>query len=89
MLKRDEIKEADGSSKRFTVPIVEELASNHLLSERYLRSEDERPFLSNSLTQIGVPVIDLEFLSGENDYRPKEMEKLAMACEEWGFFHVE
>jgi len=27
-------------------------------------------------------------LSGENDCRQKEMEKLAMACEEWGFFQV-
>lgn len=81
-------KEADGSSKRFTVPIVQELASNHLLPERYIRSEDERSSLLNTSSQIGIPVIDMELLSGENDYRQKEMEKLAMACEEWGFFQV-
>lgn len=81
-------KEADGSSKRFTVPIVQELASNHLLPERYIRSEDERPSLSNASPQIGIPVIDMELLLGGNDCRPKEMEKLAMACEEWGFFQV-
>lgn len=81
-------KEGDGSSKRFTVPIVQELASNHLLPERYIRSEDERPSLSNTPPQIGIPVIDMKLLLGENDCRPKEMEKLAMACQEWGFFQV-
>jgi len=81
-------KEADGSSKRFTVPIVQELASNHLLPERYIRSEDDRSSLLNTSSQIVIPVIDMELLSGENDCRQKEMEKLAMACEEWGFFQV-
>jgi len=81
-------KEADGSSKRFTVPIVQELASNQLLPERYIRSEDDRSSLLNTSSQIAIPVIDMELLSGENDCRQKEIEKLAMACEEWGFFQV-
>jgi len=82
-------KAADGSSKRFTVPIVQELASNHLLPQRYIRSEDERPSLSNSSSEFGIPVIDMGLLLEENDdCRRKEMEKLAMACEEWGFFQV-
>lgn len=83
---------ADGTStscKRFTVPIVQELASNGVLPERYIRSENERPSLSNQSSQTGcIPVIDMDLLLRENDCRSKEMEKLAMACEEWGFFQV-
>ena len=56
-------KAADGSSKRFTVPIVQELASNHLLPERYIRSEDDRSSLLNTSSQIAIPVIDMKLLS--------------------------
>jgi hypothetical protein len=48
-------KDVDGSSKRFAVPIVQELASNHLLPERCIISEDERSSLFNTSSQIGIP----------------------------------
>jgi isopenicillin N synthase-like dioxygenase len=82
---------ADGTSKRFSVPIVQELSnSNNLetLPERFIRSEDERPSVTNSPSQFGIPVIDMQLLLGQNGCSEEEMEKLAMACEEWGFFQV-
>lgn len=80
---------ADGTSKRFSVPIVQDVCnSDQTLPERFIRSENERPSLTNSASQSGIPVIDMDLLLGKNGCSGEEMEKLAVACEAWGFFLV-
>ncbi|XP_057819860.2 protein SRG1-like [Cryptomeria japonica] len=81
---------SDGTSKRFSVPIVQELASQNLrnLPQRYIRSEKERPN-AFPLHHLDIPIIDMDMFRGDSDLcRQKELEKLGMACQEWGFFQA-
>eukprot|EP01018_Ginkgo_biloba_P006771 Gb_26142 [translate_table: standard] len=78
-----------GGSKSITIPIVQELAKNETkeLPTRYIRAEEDRPSLSTVCNHNTIPVIDMDRLQfGEE--RQSEMSKLAMACEQWGFFQV-
>ncbi|XP_057819923.2 protein SRG1 isoform X1 [Cryptomeria japonica] len=81
---------SDGTSKRFSVPVVQELASQNLqsLPERYIRSEKERP---NAFPphHSDIPIIDMDILLKDSDLRrQKELEKLGIACQQWGFFQA-
>ncbi|GLJ59821.1 hypothetical protein SUGI_1524170, partial [Cryptomeria japonica] len=81
---------SDGTSKRFSVPIVQELASQNLrnLPQRYIRSEKERPN-AFPLHHLDIPIIHMDMFWGDSDLcRQKELEKLGMACQEWGFFQA-
>ncbi|XP_057819856.2 protein SRG1-like [Cryptomeria japonica] len=81
---------SDGTSRRFSVPVVQELAAQHLqsLPERYIRSEKERPN-AFPIHHLDIPIIDMDMFWGDSDLcRQKELEKLGMACQEWGFFQV-
>ncbi|KAL6839898.1 hypothetical protein ACP4OV_029708 [Aristida adscensionis] len=51
--------------------------------ERYIRDGDDRPDGANVSAQAQIPVIDVGELSGDD-----ELNKLRLACEEWGFFQV-
>ncbi|GLJ36466.1 hypothetical protein SUGI_0732310 [Cryptomeria japonica] len=77
-----------GNPKCFSVPIVQELALQdpNTLPEKYLVPEENRPSVSLSLTyrDNSIPVIDMSILH-ENT---KELEKLASAAQELGFFQV-
>ncbi|GLJ33686.1 hypothetical protein SUGI_0676980 [Cryptomeria japonica] len=60
------------------------------IPQRYIRSEDERPFSAPFSSVLTVPVIDMEklLLPSDNHQRQKEMGILSKACIEWGFFQV-
>ncbi|RVX10889.1 Protein SRG1 [Vitis vinifera] len=72
------------------VPCVQELAKKTLTTvpPRYLRPEQDPPFLSDSSTtcsSIHAPVIDFNRLVS-GDSMDSELDKLHYACKEWGFF---
>ena len=53
--------------------------------ERYIRDGDDRPGGANVCADAQIPVIDLgELRRGAGE----ELDKLRLACEEWGFFQV-
>ncbi|KAJ9690868.1 hypothetical protein PVL29_013162 [Vitis rotundifolia] len=74
------------------VPCVQELAKKTLTTvpPRYLRPEQDPPFLSDSSTtcsSIHAPVIDFNCLVS-GDSMDSELDKLHYACKEWGFFQL-
>ncbi|KAJ9690866.1 hypothetical protein PVL29_013160 [Vitis rotundifolia] len=74
------------------VPSVQELAKKTLTTvpPRYLRPEQDPPFLSDSSTtcsSIHVPVIDIHRLVS-GDVLDSELDKLHNACKDWGFFQL-
>ncbi|GLJ27817.1 hypothetical protein SUGI_0545920 [Cryptomeria japonica] len=67
----------------------QELASQnlHSLPQRYIRSEKERP--NNSTPHLDIPIIDMGMFMRDSDLcKQKELEKLGMACKQWGFFQA-
>ncbi|KAH9291585.1 hypothetical protein KI387_043227, partial [Taxus chinensis] len=81
---------SDGTSERFSIHIVQELASQRpdTIPERYIRSEKERPNTCPS-NHLDIPIIDIGMFLGDSDLsRKKEMEKLEIASQQWGFFQV-
>ncbi|KAH9293075.1 hypothetical protein KI387_041721 [Taxus chinensis] len=81
---------SDGTSKRLSVPIVQALASHRpdTISQRYIRSEKERPNIYPS-NRLDIPIIDMGMFLGDSDLcRKKEMEKLEIASQQWGFFQA-
>ncbi|KAH9304572.1 hypothetical protein KI387_008976, partial [Taxus chinensis] len=81
---------SDGTSKRLSVPIVQALASHRpdTISQRYIRSEKERPNTCPS-NRLDIPIIDMGMFLGDSDLcRKKEMEKLEIASQQWGFFQA-
>lgn len=54
------------------------------LPERYIRDGDDRPDSMNVRAHAHIPVIDV----GELQRGEEELNKLKLACEEWGFFQV-
>ncbi|KAI3686870.1 hypothetical protein L1987_80559 [Smallanthus sonchifolius] len=72
------------------VPSVQELAKEHLINipPRYVHPDQEPqvlPRLPSSLHE--VPVIDMERLASEDSVND-ELEKLHLACKDWGFFQI-
>lgn len=58
--------------------------------ERYVRAPEERPAAVAAAAVVGpgdVPVIDMSKL-GSKWHAADELQKLAAACKEWGFFQV-
>lgn len=51
--------------------------------DRYIRDGDDRPDGDNVCALAHIPVIDVGELQ-----RADELDKLRLACEEWGFFQV-
>ncbi|KAK1557534.1 hypothetical protein Q3G72_026345 [Acer saccharum] len=71
------------------VPCVQELAKEPLTAvpPRYVRPDQDPPFISNTTSSPQVPVVDLiRLLSG--DSMESELEKLHYACQKWGFFQL-
>ncbi|XP_076915316.1 oxoglutarate-dependent flavonoid 7-O-demethylase 1-like [Bidens hawaiensis] len=81
--------EAKGSrlGTSILVPSVQELAKKHPINvpSRYVRHDQEPQVIPSSLPQ--VPIIDMERLAFE-DSGDSELEKLHLACKDWGFFQV-
>ncbi|TXG47794.1 hypothetical protein EZV62_027088 [Acer yangbiense] len=71
------------------VPYVQELAKEPLTAvpPRYVRPDQDPPFISNTTSSPQVPVIDLiRLLSG--DSMESELEKFHYACQKLGFFQI-
>eukprot|EP00252_Welwitschia_mirabilis_P002982 TRINITY_DN1299_c0_g1_i8.p1 TRINITY_DN1299_c0_g1~~TRINITY_DN1299_c0_g1_i8.p1 ORF type:complete len:412 (-),score=83.57 TRINITY_DN1299_c0_g1_i8:535-1770(-) len=97
-----ELKVPNDPSKAISIPVVQELAklaqSSHTLPQRYIRDPAtlNSPFSLSSFKNsdedfVGMlPVIDIStILSQEDsDLKLKEVQKLSIACKEWGFFQV-
>ncbi|MFS7954225.1 putative codeine 3-O-demethylase [Helianthus anomalus] len=72
------------------VPNVQELAKEPLtrVPSRYIRPDQDSPIISTlPSSRPQVPVIDMERLSSQ-DYVHLEVQKLHLACREWGFFQL-
>lgn len=79
--------EAVNFGKSLIVPSVQELANQPIINipPRYIRPDDEEPpIVTHDACLPSVPVIDLQTLASV-DY---ELERLHLACKEWGFFQV-
>lgn len=71
------------------VPSVQELAKEPIvnLPPRYVRHDQESPVVSDAESLPTIPVIDLQsLLVGKS--MDSELERLHLACKEWGFFQV-
>ncbi|XP_002519769.3 protein SRG1 [Ricinus communis] len=82
--------EADNFGKSIIVPSVQELAKASLIEipTRYARLNQDSPIISvDGLSHLCVPVIDLERLNA-GDSVDLELERLHLACREWGFFQL-
>lgn len=74
-----------------SIPVenVQSLASKNLIEipPRYLRGEYESEELLDD-GDLEIPVIDMhKFAVGQSEYK-YELEKLHLACKDWGFFQV-
>ncbi|KAJ0081397.1 hypothetical protein Patl1_10288 [Pistacia atlantica] len=76
-----------GSS--LAVPCVQEIAKKPLtrVPQRYVRPDQENPFVSNNNSVLQVPVVDMQRLLSA-DFMDSELDKLHQACKEWGFFQL-
>lgn len=77
------------------VPSVQELANQNPASvpPRYVRPDQDPPFTplahSSCSSAAEIPVIDMQILvSGDVHNINSELQKLNLACKEWGFFQV-
>ncbi|KAG6642270.1 protein SRG1-like isoform X2 [Carya illinoinensis] len=71
------------------VPCVQELAKDtpNAMPPRYLRPDQDPPFISNSTSFPQLPVIDMHLLFSP-DFMDSELQKLHLASKEWGFFQL-
>ncbi|KAL7611366.1 protein SRG1 [Lactuca sativa] len=79
-----------GLGASLLVPSVQELAKEPVtkVPARYVRPDQDPPVVSSLLSSLPkVPIIDMEKLSCE-DSADDELEKLHLACKEWGFFQI-
>nr|GEZ37186.1 protein SRG1-like [Tanacetum cinerariifolium] len=73
-----------------SVPCVQELAKESLVEapSRYVRPNQDPIFVSGlSATQTEVPIIDMQRLLSEESAN-SELERLHIACKDWGFFQM-
>ncbi|KAI6705620.1 hypothetical protein NL676_008582 [Syzygium grande] len=75
------------------VPNVQELAKEAIteIPPRYVRTDQDHPFIhvDHGSLLLQVPVIDMNKLSSINDgLMESELEKLHVACRDWGFFQL-
>ncbi|EES04177.1 hypothetical protein BDA96_03G450100 [Sorghum bicolor] len=77
---------AENEIKIGQVDDVQELHRTGLTTvpDRYIRDGDDRPDGDNVCALAHIPVIDVGDLPRGDD----ELDKLRLACEEWGFFQV-
>lgn len=72
------------------VPSVQELVKEPLtrIPPRYIRLDQDPPVISSSLSSNPeLPIIDMKLLLSP-DSVDSELEKLHLACRDWGFFQV-
>ncbi|KAK7308599.1 hypothetical protein VNO77_42218 [Canavalia gladiata] len=80
---------ADLESSLLIPNSVKELAKKALtkVPQKYVCSDIDPPILSNTDSLPQLPVIDLNKLFSE-EVKGSELEKLDLACKEWGFFQL-
>ncbi|KAG8365584.1 hypothetical protein BUALT_Bualt18G0120600 [Buddleja alternifolia] len=77
--------------KSLIVPSVQELAKEPIFNipTRYVRTDQDPPMLCEDVNHIpSIPVIDLQRLLSIGKSENHELEKLHLACKEWGFFQI-
>uniref|UniRef100_A0A0D3DMT7 Fe2OG dioxygenase domain-containing protein n=1 Tax=Brassica oleracea var. oleracea TaxID=109376 RepID=A0A0D3DMT7_BRAOL len=86
--------EANGASKHHSsiiVPSVQEMVKEKLIKkvpQRYVRSDlDKAEIACDSGLKAEIPVIDMSRLCSSTTM-DSEIEKLDLACKEWGFFQL-
>ncbi|KAL6991346.1 hypothetical protein U1Q18_009461 [Sarracenia purpurea var. burkii] len=72
------------------VPNVQELAQEPLkeIPPRYVRSDQDHPIICDTASLPQLPIINLQNLLGGNDDVNSELQKLHLACKDWGFFQL-
>ncbi|KAH9307530.1 hypothetical protein KI387_035441, partial [Taxus chinensis] len=77
------------NSKTISIPVVQELGAKDpdALPQRYIRGK-QASITTVSNHSNSIPMIDMALLSINHECRQQVMEKLAFACQEWGFFQV-
>ncbi|XP_059623724.1 oxoglutarate-dependent flavonoid 7-O-demethylase 1-like [Cornus florida] len=72
------------------VPCVQELAKEPLTTvpPRYVRSDQDPPFISNTTSLPQFPVINFHTLLSAGTSMDSELQKMHSACKEWGFFQL-
>lgn len=75
--------------KSLIVPSVQELSKQPIskIPPRYVHHHQESPVIPHESLHQTVPVIDVQRLLSENSM-DSELEKLHLACKEWGFFQI-
>ncbi|KAL6992045.1 hypothetical protein U1Q18_010156 [Sarracenia purpurea var. burkii] len=73
------------------VPNVQEVAKEPLkaVPPRYVRPDQDHPIVFDTVNYLSqVPIIDLQsILCGDDDVN-SELQKLHLACKDWGFFQA-
>lgn len=59
-----------------------------VIPERYVKPVSERPKLEITVGEVNIPVIDLSGLYGDRQTRFSTLNKISVACREWGFFQI-
>jgi len=81
------------SGTSLLVPSVQELAKQNLVSipQRYIQPQNHQQMLHISqqpnVGTLQIPVIDMHRLLSQES-GTSELDKLHLACKEWGFFQV-
>ncbi|KAK8302293.1 hypothetical protein V6Z12_D04G077200 [Gossypium hirsutum] len=77
-----------GWGQSLPVPSIQEIVRSEfqLVPQRYIHENKDGPIISEDLADsLEIPVIDFSFLAkGDED----EVQKLHLACKDWGFFQV-
>ncbi|KAG6487309.1 protein SRG1-like [Zingiber officinale] len=75
-----------GWGRSLPVPSVQEIVRKdpNCVPERYIRGQIKRDEISE-LPELHIPVIDFSKLSGGDE---AELNKLDLACKDWGFFQI-
>jgi len=84
----EETKNTSGTS--LLVPSVQELAKQNLstVPQRYIQPQhQEQMVLISQQPNLEIPVIDMQRLLSQESGN-SELDKLHLACQEWGFFQV-
>ncbi|GAV64907.1 2OG-FeII_Oxy domain-containing protein/DIOX_N domain-containing protein [Cephalotus follicularis] len=64
-------------------------SGQHVIPSRYVKPPTERPSKNSDFSDANIPIIDISGFYGDDDnLRLNTLNKISMACREWGFFQV-
>ncbi|XP_006645290.2 protein SRG1-like [Oryza brachyantha] len=76
---------AEKASETIKIGQVDDVQELHTVPERYIRDGDDRPNGGAEVCALEIPVIDVGELRRGGE---EELDKLRLACKQWGFFQV-